>query len=144
MAIGIWASPCPSPRSSRTGVLTLVERKDLDERRAGVERLIVGDGAGHFPGRRIAELRGLGEGVERREDVGLQASEQAQHRPDDDVTEVDEQRNIQNLNFEHVARLRAFDADRPREGVGLADVEGENAVRRRRSRGCPDVEGIPA
>src|SRR5207302_10492970 len=125
-------------------VLPLVEREDLDERGARVEWLIVGDGARHFPGRRIAELRGLSEGVERREDVGLQASEQAQHRPDGDVTEVDERRNIQDLNLEHVARLRAFDADRPRKRMDLGEVEGENTAWRQGSRRCPDVEGIPA
>src|SRR3989441_10963102 len=77
------------------GVLPLAEREDLDERRARVEWLIVGDGAGHFRGRRIAELRGLGEGADRRGGVGWQASEQAQHPPDGDVAEVDERRNIQ-------------------------------------------------
>src|SRR2546430_11973098 len=48
-----------SHEAREPSVLALVEREKLDERRTGVKRLIVGNGARDLAGSRIAELRGL-------------------------------------------------------------------------------------
>src|SRR5262249_47592446 len=133
-----------SNEAGEPGALSFVEGKDLDEGRPAVEGLILGNRACDLSRARIAQLRRLAERMKRREKVRAETAKQAERRPDRDVAEVDERRDIDDLDFENIPGLCALDFHRTSQRVHLREVESENAGRRQRPRRRADVQRVPA
>ena len=129
---------------SAAGTMAALEPEELHERGAAVEGLVLGDRARRRARGRVAELRGLGEGGQRRGHVRPQRPEQAEGRADDHVAEVRQRADVQDLDLEDVARLRALHLDRAGQRVYAAQVEGQGPLRGERPGGLADVEGIAA
>src|SRR5207245_9477550 len=128
----------------KSRALPLVEGEERDERRAAVERLVGGDGAGDPSGIGVTELGGLGELAEGGQEIGPETPEEPEGRADHDVAEVDERSDVQDLDFQDVAGLRSLHGDGTRERMHLREVEREDAARRERRRRRADVERVPA